>query len=359
MKNLPIKRWMLGASAMMIMTNVAGCSIQKDKCQEDHLYMSTVEEIKQKNNKRSYLERGTMIPMASGEICVEKVDLKNAIREKFYSKHPLIMKEWQEENPNYIHFNEYHVFGEFEKGIEQNGKIVYDDTLSEIEEDKTTIDFINYIVSLEEEKQGRYLSDTEIAEMFTVGSSYYSIKGEKEDETYTFELLIHNKESYSNRYTNGQGSYECVKQTIESTDFEIEKVESIMISPVATATNIITYSVDQSYELTFFGQNKDKDVRLFLDNEWEILNRDIIPEERYQCRNYSGSLMIEYQDEKLKTEVTEEEYEKLAEVIALTAQDKNTQEKFLQINKELLSEYFEKADTNLIMDNNSLVLKKK
>ena len=359
MERLSIKRWMLGASAMMILTNAAGCNIQKDKCQENHLYMSTIEEIKRKDHERPYLERGTMIPMESGEICVEEVDLRNAIRESFYSKHPLIIKEWQEENPNYIDFNEYKVFGEFEKGIEKNGKILYDDRLSQIQEDKTTIDFINYIVSLEEEKQGRYLSDTEIAEMFTVGIASYSIKGEKESEKYTFELLVHNKKTQSNRYINEYGSYECVKQTIESTNFEIEKVESITISPPAVSTNIITYGVDQSYELTFFGQNKDENVTLFLGNEWEILNKDIIPKERHQCRNYSGSFIIEYQDEKVKTKVTEEEYEQLAEAIALTAQDKNTQEKFLQTNKELLSECFEKADTDLIIDNNCLVLKKK
>lgn len=357
MKKLPTKKWMLGASAMMIMTNVAGCCIQRDKCQEDHLYMSTIEEIKRKNNSRPYLQRDTMIPMESGGICIEEVDLKNAIRERFYSKHSLITRDWQEENPNYIDFNEYHVFGEFKKGIEQSGKIINDDTLSEIEEDKTTIDFINYIVSLEEEKQGRYFSDKEIAEMFTIVPSYYSIGSEKEGEEYTFELLIQNKEHENKPYQNG--AYEYVKQTIENTNFEIEKVESIAISPVSSTTNIITYSVNQSYKLTFFGQNKDENVRLVLDNEWEILNSDIMSEEKYQCRNYSGSFTVECQDEKVKTKVTEEEYEQLAAIIAITAQDKKTQEDFLGINEKILSEYFEKTDAGFVIDKNRLVLKKK
>lgn len=357
MKKLPIKRWMLGASAMIIMANTAGCSLQKDKCQEEHLYMSTIEEIKNKNNGRPYLERDTMIPMEEGDVCVEEVDLKNAIRENFYIKHSLLSEEWKKENSDYIEFNEYNVFAEFEKGIEQKGKIICDDTLCQIEEDKTTIDFIQYIVSLEEKKQGRYLSDKQIAEMFTVNGTYYAIESEKEDESYTFEIQIDSKEHKNDPYR--KGSYECVRQKVESDNLEIEKTESITISPREITTNIRTYQVGQSYELTFPGKNKEENVRLFLNNNWEIQNSDIMPNETYHCRNYDGSFSIEYNGEKIKTEVTEEEYEELAEMISQAVQNKNTTAEFLETNNKEIMKCFEEKDTNIAIENNSLVLKKK
>ncbi len=355
MKRLSIKRWMLGASAMMILSNTTGCSVQKDKCQEDHLYISTMERIKSKNNRRPYLEKDTMIPMKLGDSCVEEIDLKNAIRESFYAKHSLIPKHWEKEYPDHIELNEYNVFGEFENGIEQNGKIMYDDTLREIEEDKTTIDFIDYIVCLEERKQGRYLSDKEVAEMFSVNGTYYSIKSEKEDENYSFELFV-DKERYKNDPYR-EGSSECVKQTIKSDDLEIKKAQSISISPNGTTTNIRTYSVDQFYELIFSSKTEDENVRLVLDNTWEILNEDIM-KEKYECRNYGGSLMLEYKDEKIKKEVTEEQYDSLAEMMVTSVQNKDTLTGFLETNDEVLTEYFQEDYTNLEIQSQSLIKKK-
>ena len=117
--------------------------------------MSTIEEIKNKNNRRPYLERDTMLPMEGGDVCVEEVDLKNAIRENFYIKHSILSKEWKKENLDYIKFNEYDIFAKFEKGIEQKGEIICDDTLCQIEEDKNDDRFYTVYCFFRREKTGK------------------------------------------------------------------------------------------------------------------------------------------------------------------------------------------------------------
>lgn len=357
MKKVQLKRWMLGASAMMVLASAEGCSLQKNKCQENHFDMTTIEMMKAKDNRRPYLERGTMIPMETGDVCVEEKDLKNAIREKFYSTHSLIDEGWKDQNPSHIETDEYAVFDKIEQGINQNGKIICDDTLREIEDDKTTLDFVDYIVSLEETKQEKaFFSDEEIAEMFTIIGGYYQIESEKDNEKYQFKILEDNKEHKERPYE--EGSFESVVQTIENDSFEIEKGEKIMASPLGSLSNERVYSVNQYYKLTFFDEKNSSDINLVLDQTWEIKNRDIVPDAKYECRNYNGSFSLQYKDEKQKAEITEEQYDVLAEEMVKPMQNKNTWSEFVEENNEVLIEYFQLDDTISGGKNKNLVRKK-